>query len=484
MDHQLDPDTVPRFPVFHLTFNDEEKTAELDRVPVEAAYGEGIKEAAIQAIITKAQRQNLNAVRVRATTNQGDSWHMIVSTRGDVIDTTPAQEDEISKPGRTRKWLLIGAVSLTGLALVGATTAVIVSVLGPGQATGWTTPGTDQQIPVALPTDFADRSGWTVPIAPRTTLGHLDTGHIINAGRDGTILARDPSTAEILWRGTNSPEELAPVVNTTWNGADVLAWSSSSTLRIWDLRTPEDRSAVPATDIRLDQGTTVQLNGEEPVVNLGDWIVGIPGELGQLDHVTIPAGTLPLHATRERTVITIGESTIATVDATGAVVDETPWANPHDTRPIRAWMLDDSHALLGWNTETPTIGLIDLDTTEILATTEINRLPDQSVIPTLDSNGGAATLESLAVVWDTGEPSLHPFEHFTVETINQGLAYGTSREDGAATLDLHTPDAVPEPWDTFTDEDAPPALVTNTAAFVIAPQLDETLLYQSPTEDD
>lgn len=490
MNHADDFDvaSVPTFPVFSLKLNEDEQWAELDGVRVEPALGEDFKTAAIQAVVTKARRDALRAVRVRVRAADEDEsvWDMIVTEAGEVIDTTENEEPAQPATRSRRRWplILVGGVVAAAVATAGVLVGVGALNRTP-EAPQWQIPGAEAQIPIGLPTGFSDRAAWSVPVDDRSTIAQIDTGHILSTTPEGILTARDPQTAQVHWRGSDSPAKLAGTLHTDWAGRASLVNVEGTMMRIWDLRTPEGGGVVSPETIRLDPHWRAEPRGALPFIDLGDWVIGLPAARGNLSQVDIPAGTRPLGVSSDRDITTASDRELLTVNDNGEVTQTRSYDRPAGTRgaPSFSRMLDDDHALIGWDTDREdTLAILQLSTATLRSAETVPRLPAKNDQLIIDESSQAAATTGVALNWGQ-DPMIRPLERFTATTISAGTAYGTAGQDGPAALDLTTSGAQPESWPTFTPGDPAPNLVTGDAAYVIAPRLEQTFLYRASTKD-
>src|SRR5699024_168230 len=224
------------------------------------------------------------------------------------------------------------------------------------------------------------------------------------------------------------------------------------------------------------------LNGQAPMVDMGDWIVGVPGQNYGLDQLVIPAGTRPLTATRDGGVIAASQDQFFTIDSTGETTNTIGYTTADDveTVPDQLGMLEDDHVVLGWDTEDPTLSMYRLSDGEQVATSSVQRLTRQDVLPVIDTASHSAALDDIALSWGPDDAAIHSIEGLEISAVHDNTAYGVHRESGPVSLDLTDAEADPEPWESYNPEDPAPDLVTDDAAYVIAPHLDHTILYQAP----
>ncbi|MFC7403431.1 hypothetical protein [Citricoccus sp. GCM10030269] len=481
-EEDFDVEAVPAFPVLTLWMDEASERTELNGVPIEAAPGGDYREAAIDAVVRDVQKRALEAVRVRVLTPTGEAWDMVVTADGDVYDTTVTEAPATTKSARIRRPLVIGAVALCAVSFLGVGTAIGLSALGEDTEEQWVVPGADRQIPIALPSPFALRSAWSVPVDEDSDVAALDTGHILSTAPGGTLTARNPETGQVAWRGNDAPDDLAATVHTDWAGQPSLVSLSGNQLRVWDLRTPQDGTTVTSTTITLEQDWRAEIRGERPFVDLGDWIVGVPQTGHRLRHVVIPAGTRAVTVTGQNQIITASDATLYTVNDDGIVAGRASYSAPAGTAgaPDRSWMLDNDHALLAWDSEAgeTMMSIINVKDGTTRATAEVSRAPDQQERPIVDEQGRAAAFDSVSLSWGP-DPVLRPLESFETSTIHNATAYGLAGRENPAGLDLASLKSRPEPWDTFAEDDPAPDLITGDGAYVVADTLDTTVLYRA-----
>lgn len=481
----IDPHTVPPFPVYTLLLNEHTQRIELDGMPLEPSVGQDYKQAGIQAIVRKASVQNLDAVRVNVHNHEGDRWSMVVTQDGNVYDTTPAEEEE-AQPTNYRPYIIGGAAALLTVGVVGTVVAMALPS-GQDEAPEWTTPGVEAQIPRALPSEFEPDAAWSIPVAKDSDVLELESGHILSISENDSLVARDPTTAEPTWEGTSAPRDINEVVQTQWNGHDILAAHNGRELSLWAADDLDSGFRTEQFSLDLDHQYRVVLHGEEPLVDMGDWVVGIPDGKRSLQHVVVPAGTTPLTATTDNEVITVADTEFLTVTTEGDITQRTQYTVPDRdfTRPRAVWALDADHALLAWSHDnTNHVAIYRVSDGALLADAPVKRLPDHRSTLTRDNAANAAALGDLLLTWEPDAAGIQQNPGLTVETIHNAVVYGTRSHDDPARLDLKPSAAELESWQSYGAADQAPDLVTDDGAYVIAPQLDETILYKAPTSDD
>src|SRR5699024_11225096 len=82
-------------------------------------------------------------------------------------------------------------------------------------------------------------------------------------------------------------------------------------------------------------------------------------------------------------VITASQDNYHTIDSTGETTNTIAYSTDDDidTMPDRQWMLDDDHAVLGWDTEEPTLSIYRLSDGQQVATSSVGYLPRQNTTP-------------------------------------------------------------------------------------------------------
>lgn len=475
---EFDPASVPKFPVFSLVLNEDEGLVELDGLAIEPALGEQPKDAGIAAVVQKIKAHRLQAVRVRARTGVDDEvWDLVVTDQGNTYDVTPSIGVETNSVKR-RKYIAI----IAGTAAVGVTAAAVALMVTNSaktpQPVGWETPGVNAQIPVALPDGFATTATWSLPVDKNSTVTILDTGHLVSSDQAGNLVARDPKTGQPKWTGNEAPANIGELDQTTWAGTPSVAAVSERALRVWDLRTPADGGVSVAHSITVTNDEHVDTDGPTPFINRGDWVVSLPANDFSIRDVIIPAGTLPVLASLNDDITVIGRTNLQVVAADGSVTKTLHFTPPKSTagQPTVSWVLDDTHVLVGWKGTTSALAIVDTTTGKIAASSKVRNLPREEADILNDPTSKTAVLERLAITYGD-KPAIKTLEDFQTTTIHEGIAYGEFPE-GPAAVNLLTL-MKPTPWATYTAEDPAPNLVTDDAAYVVTPMLDQTVLYRA-----
>lgn len=486
---QITPENVPAFPLYVIDYDENNETAELDGVPVEPAQGVNIAEAATQAAARKAEAHGLDAVRVRIRSALGEEWMMIVTVDGQAIDTTPAPESQQKKPLIRPATILVGAVMTLGA--LGSGTAVAVHLSAdpdPDQnaAPEWETPGAGEQIPVGLPEGFTGPADWSVDLNSDTAVAGLDDGGILTANSDGILSIRDPETAEPVWAGTGAPQDLSEIYESTWTGQPVLGSYSRGNLNLWPTEKTSPGDAVAPEQVPVANEADILWEGDTPLVSLGDFIVLVPNDEGVLTEVTIPAGSEPVSAV-DGDAVSLGPETIYRTSLDGDITS-TDFTPPESVEgPAETfWTIGTEALVLAWtgggSDTPPVIAVIDQNTGETIITDQVEQLPNESAEITYNADSQRAVIGTLAVRYDE-DPSLNEIPSLGDPVIHANTLYGNT-SDGPALVNLGRPDEGAQPYATFTDEDTAPFIVADDAAYVVAPRLDQTILYRAAYENE
>lgn len=483
---QITPEQVPAFPCYVIDYDEDNETAELDGVPIEPAHGVNIAEAAKEAAARKAEGHGLTAVRVKIRTPIGEEWTMIVTVDGEPLDTTPTPESQQRKPF-IRPATVLGGVIITLGALAGTTALAVHLSADTDQdqnaAPDWEIPGAGEQIPVGLPEGFTGPSDWLVDINDDTAAIGLNDGRILTANSDGILSARDPETAEPEWAGSGAPSDLSEIHETTWTGQPVLASYNRGKLTLWPLEDVTPGEAVAPEQVPVANEAEILWDGDTPLVSLGDFIVLVPDEEGTLTEVTIPAGSEPVSAV-DGEAVSLGPETIyrTGLDGESTTTEFTP-PESVDGPPDTFWTAGTDALVLGWSAPgsegSPVIAVIDQETGETIIKDQVEQLPNESAEITYNADSQRAVIGTLAIRYDD-HPSLNQIPALEDPVIEANTLYGNT-SDGPALVELGGPQDGAQPYATFTEHDTAPVIVAEDAAYVIAPRLDQTILYRAPT---
>lgn len=493
----IDPHAVPIFPNYFLRFDAPQGTIELDGLPIEPAAGETAQSAAINAVETKIRKHNLTAVRVTVQDADGDQHAMVVTSDGETIELDGEDDtDEQSTSNRPlwRNPLLIAGVALLTVATAGLGAAVALNISAQAeseQPPPWEVPGADIEIPSALPEGYDQWATWSLPVSADAGAIVLPDGRLLTGETDGTMTARDPVTAEPSWIGAGGPSDLSDLEPITWGDAPAIAASDNQTLYIWPLH--QQGRNPPSTDpvtFDLSNRAAVSFTGY-PLISLGDFIVAVPDvdeETPTLDQVTIPVGTDPVAAT-DTEVVSIDGDQVYRVPVNGGETTEVELdvADDHaGDPPTDVWPLTADVTLAIWEAgdsdEDTHAALFDLSTGDRLASGGIESIPQDSTDLTIDHDQQLAVLGTVVIDYST--PHIGTIPSLDSPAIGDEAIYGQTN-DGLAAVPLPTEDDPTRDeddlsyYDAIGDEDSPPELLTDDAAYITAPRLDETMLYRA-----
>lgn len=504
----IDPNQVPAFPNYFLRFATHPGTIELDGLPIEPAADESARTAAINAVAIKARTHNLSAVRVTVEDQDGDQHAMIVTGHGEVIEL--AQEDDDEAKARRPLWrnpFLLSGTALLVVATAGVGAAVALNLSAQDeddQPPPWQPPGAEVEIPAALPEGYAQTATWSLPVADRAGAIALPDGRLLTGETDGTMTARDPATAEPSWAGAEGPSDLNELQPITWEGEHAIATTDNQALYVWPLD-HQGRDAAPADPLTFDLTNRAEVSFTDyPLISLGDFVVAVPhlddGEPA-LEQVTIPAGTQPVAATATEVVSIDGDQVhVIPVQEGEGEAAEVPLDVAEDhagDQPTDVWPLTDGVTLAMWETEDSDEGthaaLFDLNSGDRLASATIESTPQANADLRIDHEQQIAILDTTVLDYSEA-PHIGVIPALDDPTIAGQEIYGQTN-DGLAAVPLPDED---DPildeddlsyYDTIGDEDSPPELIGDDAAYISAPRLDETILYRAdaangPADDE
>lgn len=507
-DQPFDPDQVPKYPVYQLFYEDLTDDAEapdrvsrveLDGIRVEPAAGQGLRDAAIAAIAKKATDHQRAAVRVVVTNAEAQRWNMIVTAEGEAIDLSADHQAHASSAGR-RKLLLIGAGGLLLLAAAASVSAVVAFTSNDSQPTeaqteaetesppAWEPPNAGAQVPIGLPEGYSSTATWVTPVADGSGVMELSDETLAFIDPDGRLQAIDAATAEPRWSAHDAPRSMDTVYETVWAGEPVIAEVTSAHLRMWPI--PADSTAEPVQPhtVELSHSADVSFVGDAPLIDLGDYVVAADAGDGTLTEVEIPAGATALMVA-EDAVISIDDThlyrspihpspTNTNEDEASDSAELDHHSAVDNDRPQSLWPLT-AEVIAGvyeGEDDEPIMQLFTSDGERLLAR-YIDSAPTDQATALVDAEAETAVIGSVGLRWGE-EPEIADLTPPRDPLLHQTTLWGTDR-DGPAHLDMTDPDAEPEVYDAFSDDDPPPVLVTDEAAYVEAPRLDQTLLYRA-----
>ncbi|MGL3808125.1 hypothetical protein ACSYDW_18765 [Paeniglutamicibacter sp. R2-26] len=479
-----DPEKVPAFPVYTLQISADRQAVTLDGAAVPPADDEDFVAAGIAAVVAKLHRHHLGVVRVRALDASTDNaWDMIVDATGEVTDLSEQHEAEKLRKERTtrrtKRLMVVGAGTFAMLTLAGVTTAVVIANQPAAPSPAYAPQGVGATLPAAPPPQHAPTAAWSHPAATGSTVNLISADRLMTADPDGTLTARNPETGQPVWRGTGAPENLHDMHETSWAGQDVYAAVVGQELRLWPTTMPPDTYSVSPTAIALEPGQTARTDTGLPYIDLGDWYISLPDGAGKLHNVMIPPGSTVLATTAGGNITTLSAHKIYTLDNQGTVTAEKNFSAPTGTtgHPSRVWTLDESHLLLAWDEGTDLVGVLDTATGTLVATATPRAIPSASDGLFVDRNARTAAIGTLGVNYGS-TPSLVDLKSASITSIHGTTLYANTT-NGPVTMDLAHPEAEMQTWDNYRTEDPAPELVTDDAVYLVATQLENTVVYRS-----
>ena len=479
-----DPENVPAFPVYTLQISEDRQAVTLDGAAVPLADDDDFVAAGIAAIVAKLHRHHLGVVRVRAIDASTDnSWDMIVSATGEVVDLSEQHEAEQArkerKTRRTKRLMFAGVGTLAVLTLGGITAAVVVANQPQAQAPAYVPQGVGATLPAAPPPQHALTAIWSHPVATGSTVNMIGTDRLLTADPEGSVTARNPETGQPLWRGGGAPETLHGIHATSWAGQSVYAAVVGQELRLWPTAMPHDTYSVSPTAIALEPGQSARTDVALPYIDLGDWYIRLPDGAGKLHNVMIPPGSIVLNTSADGSITTMSANKIYTLDNQGNITAEKGFAAPAGTTryPSRVWTLDETHLLLAWDEGTDLVGVLDTTTGKLVATAKPRAIPGVSDDLFVDRNARTAAIGSIGVSYGS-VAALTDLKSASITSIHGTTVYANTN-NGPVTMDLAYPEAEMMTWDNYRSQDPAPELVTNDAVYLVATQLENTVVYRS-----
>ena len=355
-------------------------------------------------------------------------------------------------------------------------------------------------------------------------------------GPEGNLQAIDAQTAQPQWYSTEAPEEMADVHQSTWAGEPVIAEVTSSQLRIWPIPTDSTPQPAPATEpvqphsvephtVELAHQADVTFIGDSPLIDLGDYVVAADAGDGTLTEVGIPAGADPLLVS-DGEVVSIddthlyhspintdnnqqsadqesadqpsddedsdsqnSDSTAQGSDGQGSKSTELAHHSAvRDDRPQSVWPLTAEvvAGLYEGEDEAPIMQVFNTEG-ERITSSYLDSTPTDQDSALVDPEADTAVIGNVAISWgdavENTEPESTDPEISDLTPPREPLLHGSmlwgEATDGPARVDITDLQAEPQAYEAFSDEDPPPVLVTDEAAYVEAPRVDQTLLYRA-----
>lgn len=476
---EFNPEHVPPFPVLTLHLDEDAGKIALDGAPIASTPDLSTREAGIEAVQRQLHARQLEAVRVRVTTPGEDAWTMVVTADGEVYDTTPAEEAKTPRAVSRRRFL-VGGGALAALAAGGvAAIKFLPDLLSDSEPAAWVPPGEGEQIPVAMPPGFQRRAQWAVPVGRQSQLCLLSTGHVGTVSEEGVLTLRHPETGESQWSGADAPDSIHQAQRTNWAGQDVLALPNQSSLLLWPLVS----SAVPVEprSKKLAQDHRAETRGPRPFIELTQWIVELPAPDLRTRRLTIPAGTRAALHDASGMLHAIGPKKVHHITEKGKDVaqhDLNMKRSPREA-PDGVWALTDDLVLVSWLGERgrSRLAVIRPERGQVLLDASVeDRIDQRSKVLFLGSDSLSV---SRTIIHFGAEPFMRSdLDGFTPTSAWGATVYGT-HERKPATLNISNPDSTPKRWQGFREDDPPPELVTERAAYVITQRLDQRLAFSA-----
>ncbi|WP_300345602.1 hypothetical protein [Nesterenkonia sp.] len=491
-----DPTKVPKYPVYQVLYDEQtddtdptrsQPRVELDGIRVEPAVGQTATEAAIAAVARKAAEHGRDAVRVIVTTPEGDRWPMVVTRNGEAIEVPEA---ESVAPKGSKKPLIIAATALIAIAAAGGAAAVIVTAEDspePAVETEpqnqWEPPNAGAQVPVGLPEGFSSTAAWAWSVSRDSGALALSSGTIVIRDDDGYLLGISPEDGRQIWRSPTAPRSADSLHETTWAGHSVLVETSTQRLQLWPVPTEPTDEPVEPTTIELVSGAEVSFAGDAPLIYLGDYVVATDAGDGSLTEAEVPAGAHPVSVV-EDDIVSLGETYVYRTPRNGDEhTSESTELQHHSAvqteRPQAIWPLthDVAAALYEGDDEEPLLQVFNLTNGERISSRYVEAPPHQEDEVLVDPEAETAVIGAVAIRWGADEDVITEVNTLRDAVLDGTTLWGQS-SDGPARVDISVDGAEPEPYDTFRDTDPPPVLVTDDAAYVEAPRVEDTFLYR------
>jgi len=480
----IDPAEVPAFPVYTLQIGEDRESVTLDGAHVPVLDGEDSIDAGKRAIVAKLTNQHLGTVRARAIdVSNGQAWDMIFAANGEVLDLTEQQQAEEAiktrKHRRTKRLFITGASIMGMLALGGVTGAIVLAHQPDSQVQAYSPQGVGATLPAAPPPQYSKIAAWSHPTKTGSTVNMIGPDRLLTSDPEGTVTGRVPATGQPVWRGDKAPADLTSMHQGTWAGKPVYAAVERNELRLWPVEMPYDTPSVAPTSIGLESGQTARTDTHTPYIELGDWYIRVPDTAGALHDVMIPPGSTVLDVAADGTITTISATKIYTLDNTGKILEEKNFTAPEEATqyPVRAWLLDDTHALLAWDDTERVMGVLNTSNGSMLFSGTPRTIPTATEPLLVDTEAKTATIGTVGINY-SDQAALIDLPTTDLSAIHGNLIYANSN-NGPVILDMGNPEAEPKTWTNYRAEDPAPALVTDDAVYLVASQLENTTVYRS-----
>lgn len=482
---EIDPAEVPTFPVYVLKMYSDQSFITLDGTQIRVTDGQSPVEAGKTAIQAQLLAHGIDAVRVRAIDEAtGDRWNMIISAEGDTLDLTEQErleEEALAKKNKRRRKLLFAIGGFTALSVITALTVVLWPKPAPAEAP-YQPQGVNAVLPVAAPPLYKATATWSQPVFAESTAKQLNDGTLLTVGASGYLETLNPDTGQVTWRGEAAPENVTDVSEMVVAGKPILAYATSTELFLWPREMPSGAASVQPQVIKLEPRQKARVDGVEPFVELGDWYVSVPSDSG-MKQVMIPPGT-SVATVSSGTITAVSNSKIYTVDLNGKITSERPYQVPKDVLqyPTRIIALDSEHVFASWEGDTKVSGLLNLKTGVIKTAERIRNSTNRTAL-LIDQNEQVAVRGSIVMIYNDKKPMLQELPSgFKPSAVHDKAVYGTTSK-GPAVVPLKEGELEVQPWPYFQRTDPAPFAVTDTAAFLIATQLETSSIYRVDRKD-
>lgn len=443
------------------------------QVPIEP--GQSAKDAALAAAAQEASAEAGDAVRVVATTADGDIYRMVVHADGrawDLVDPKAKTRPAWVMPTAAAGAVTVLALVAGGIALSGRTDARTLPV-ATSSATS-TSRGAPAELPVLAPDGWVTHALWaSSPLMRDDLVPLVHNGLVISPTADHRLVAINTSTGGLAWESTLSSSELkaGPVVTLLGNGPSIVGQFGADLLW-WPVR-----GATEPRTIALPQGATVTFNGAGPLAQLEGQKVAVIDTAGTIQQRVVPAGSVALAANQDGTVTTVSDTGLwwHSTNPTTAI-DGVALAPPTaGATPLKVAGYAGHHLVMLWTMPDKTITGAIYDDAKGMALTKVVPLGTQTDTPKWDPSPALSwgVLGNQLVHLDTGAIySLGDWR--TVRVINE-IAYG---ENGSARDGL----AVDQSGHTRIIGAQPtmPAAIADGKALVIAQDGSNSRLYALP----
>lgn len=443
-----------------------------------------------------ARRQgSVRAVRVVATDAEGDTWPLVVTADGEVLD---APERPDGSEGRSFRWWWV-ALPVGVIALVTALAVVTMTVGGgesPARAASTSSASaaprpTPTQLPVPAPPGWAELASWSAPVGDASgsePVVAIAGGKVFVATGDA-VAAHVTATGTQAWsEETDGPVTAGPAatvvdgrrVVVAATASSVYAWSPASGKQIgkWDLSSGDEVTMTETGPVVTGQdrhgrvivdGELVSrvIPAEAEIVGPGEagslLVAGAPGQVWSVGDDKVAGSPLALEAPKDtkfvRVVAWTGKTVVAAFTATGKKAD-----------PSKVVLR--SYAKGAWEPQWTSKAVPDRGDEDLM---------------TVATGGAWGTYGPRLVDLRTGEVKGLP-EQWRTSTLGRELGFGVvggrvlsvtpSGLTAASTEEQKAPGEAPE------DGEAPaPGAVADGRAFVIAPDGESQHLYALRVDD-